>query len=131
MEGTVDVLIVSSRIENRRTLLRALEGLPVSPFCASTIEQAVEVLVSHPMAVIVCDERVPDGSYRELLNLVLAQRPLNRFVVVLNTEEWKDYMEALKIGVVDVLRCPLQATDIDIALTRAMREGRLAIPMTA
>lgn len=131
METTVDVLIVSSRIDNRRTLLRALDGLPVSAFCAFTIEQAMEVLASHPMAVIVCDERVPDGSYRELLNMALAKRPLNRFVVVLNTEEWKDYVEALKLGVVDVLRCPLQATDIDIALTRAMREGRKVIPMTA
>jgi DNA-binding NtrC family response regulator len=124
IENEVDVLIVSSRIDNRRMLLRTLVGLPVNTFCVSTISQALEVLESHPQAVIFCEERVPDGDYRELLSSVLSMRAMNRFIVELCTGEWEEYLEALRLGAAEVLRCPLESPDIDIALVHAMREGR-------
>ena len=42
-----DILVVSARLENKRTLLRILQGLPVSAFTASTLKQAHEVLSTH------------------------------------------------------------------------------------
>jgi DNA-binding NtrC family response regulator len=124
MEKEADVLIVSSRIENRRALLRTFEGLPLNVFTAWTIDQAKEMLPSHTLAVIFCEERVSDGSYRELLYEVLASQQLTRLVVVLCTGEWEGYLEALRLGAAEVLRSPLQAPDIDIALFHAMRERR-------
>jgi two-component system response regulator HydG len=120
----VDVLIVSSRIENRRTVPRTLEGLPVNTFSASTIDQALEVLSSHPLAVIFCEERVADGSYRDLLASIPNTRETKRFIVVLSTGEWEECLEALRLGAAEVLCSPLQAPDIDIALFHAMRQGR-------
>lgn len=104
--------------------MRTLEGLPLNTFSASTIAQALEVLSSHPHAVIFCDEHVSDGSYRNMLALVLAARRLNRFIVVMRTDEWKEYLEALRLGVAEVLRIPLQAPDIDIAFFHAVRDER-------
>ena len=124
MESEVDVLIVSSRIENKRTLLHTLEGLPVNTFSASTIFQALEFLATHPLAVIICEERLPDGSYRELLTSLPSSPQVNRFIVVQCTGEWEEYLEALRLGAAEVLRVPLQSTDIDIALFHAMRQGR-------
>jgi hypothetical protein len=40
------------------------------------------------------------------------------------TGEWEEYLEALRLGAAEVLRVPLQSTDIDIALFHAMRQGR-------
>jgi DNA-binding NtrC family response regulator len=94
MESEVDVLIVSSRIENKRTLLRTLEGLPVNTFSASTIFQALEFLATHPLAVIFCEERLPDGSYRELLTSLPSSPQMYRLIVVQCTGEWEEYLEA-------------------------------------
>jgi DNA-binding NtrC family response regulator len=124
MESEVDVLIVSRRIENKRALLRTLEGLPVNTFSASTIFQALEFLATHTLAVIFCEERLPDGSYRELLTSLPSSPQMNRFIVVQCTGEWEEYLEALRLGAAEVLRAPLQSTDIDIALFDAMRQGR-------
>ena len=44
-----------------------------------------------------------------------------RFVVMLCTGEWEEYLEALRLGAEEVLRCPLQPTDVDLALIHAMR----------
>jgi DNA-binding NtrC family response regulator len=131
MENAVDVLVVSSRIENKRTLLRTLEGLPVNTFSASTIFQALEFLTTHPLAVIFCEERLPDGSYRELLAALPSSPQSNRFIVVQCTDEWEQYLEALRLGAAEVLRVPLHAPDIDIALFHAMRQGRENPAMTA
>jgi DNA-binding NtrC family response regulator len=124
MEKALDVLVVSSRIENKRTLLRTLGGLPVNTFSASTIFQAVGFLANHPLAIVFCEERLPDGSYRELLASVPSSPQTNRFVVVQCTDEWEGYLEALRLGAAEVLRTPLHAPDIDIALFHAMRQGR-------
>jgi hypothetical protein len=35
--------------------------------------------------------------------------------------EWEEYLEALRLGAEEVLRCPLQPTDIDLALIHALR----------
>ena len=80
MESEVDVLIVSSRIENKRSLLRTLEGLPVNTFSASTVFQALEFLATHPLAIVFCEERLPDGSYRELLTSLPSSPHMNRFI---------------------------------------------------
>ena len=124
MEKELKVLIISNRMENRKTLLRTLEGLPLNTFSVSTIGQALEVLSTHTFAIFFCEERVGDGSYRERLQLTLANSWPSRFMVMLCTGEWEEYLEALRLGAAEVLRVPLQSTDIDIALFHAMRQGR-------
>ena len=123
MEIEMNVLIVSHRIENKRALLRTLEGLPVNTFVASTIFQALEFLATHPLAVIFCEEFLPDGSYRELLTSLPSSQQMNRFIVVQCTGEWEEYLQAMHLGAQEVLRCPLRPTDIDLALIQAMKQS--------
>ncbi len=37
---------------------------------------------------------------------------------MLCTGEWQEYLEALKLGVTEVIRCPLQPTDVELCLIR-------------
>jgi DNA-binding NtrC family response regulator len=116
------LLIVSSQPDNRKTLLRILEGLPVNPFIAGTISQAHEVLSGKSIEIVFCEETLPDGSYRELLEPLIAQQHTARFVLTLCTGEWEQYLEAMRLGATDVLRCPLQAIEVELVLIRAGRE---------
>ena len=121
-----DVLIVSSHLENRKKLLRSLDGLPVTAFCLSSTFTAKEVLALHQLAIIFCEQWVSDGSYRQLLSHVVAGRRTNRLIVILNKGDWDETPEALRLGASEVLKCPLQAPDVDIALIRALRTRREA-----
>jgi DNA-binding NtrC family response regulator len=123
MDNGLPILIISCRPENRRMLMRVFEGLPIDGYSASTIAQAREALAARPFSVIFCEERLSDGSYRDLLQFVRASCEATRFVVMLCTGEWEEYLEALRLGAEEVLRCPLQPTDIDLALIHAMRGG--------
>jgi hypothetical protein len=43
---------------------------------------------------------------------------------MLCTGEWEEYLEALHLGAAEVIRCPLQPTDVDLALIHTMHDRR-------
>lgn len=123
-----DVLIVSARTENGKALMRILADLPINVFAVTTIGQAREVLAKHTVEMIFCEEFLPDGTYLELLEFVIAESSLTAFVVTLCTGEWDEYLEAIHLGATDVLRCPLQSIDVELVLIRAGRENKRQSP---
>jgi len=115
-----------SRIENKNTLLGALNELPVSTFAVAKIEHAFEVLLSSPIDLVFCEEHVTDGSYRELLSAMHASNKMTPFVLILCTGKWEECLEAMRLGVTDVLQCPLEPSDINLTLVRTMRDKNYA-----
>ena len=123
MRPPLNLLIVSGCLETKRALMRIIRGLPVNTYTSSTIIQAWEVLHSRFVDLILCDETLPDGAYPEFLSAVSAEHRITRFVVLLASDEWEDYMQALKFGVGDALRASYQPTDLELILIRASRES--------
>ena len=121
MEKEWNVLVVSPLLAHRNYLLQAFRHLlSLNSFVVTTNQQARELLSSISFDVVFCDENTADGSYRELLSLALAQdKP--RFIVILSEEEGQGYLEAIRLGAIKVLACPLQLSDIDAVLLDALR----------
>lgn len=128
-----DVLVASSSMENRRSLLRILEPLSLNVISCSALRQAQEVLSRQEVLLVFCDEVLGDGSYRDLLLADKVRRGNLRVVVTIRTGEWDEYLEAMRLGAFDAVRCPLHPTDIELVLLRAARESRetMAYRMTA
>jgi|SRR4030095_6809466 DNA-binding NtrC family response regulator len=124
MEKQWDVLMVSARPKNKRALLQILQGLPINVFTASTVQQAYEVLSSHSIRLIFSEENFPDGSYRDLLAAVHSGQTKTPLVLLLSTGEWDECLEAMGLGATEVLRCPLQATDVELTLIRVARDQK-------
>lgn len=122
MSGEIDLLIISSRLENKRTILRFLEGLPLNIYAVGNVEEAEETLQEHAIDVVVCDERLSDGTYHDVLALTLDRRPLIQFILLLCAGGQEEYSEAIRLGVTDVVRPPLHPTDIELALIHALRQ---------
>jgi DNA-binding NtrC family response regulator len=122
MDKHWDILVVSARLENKRALLRILQGLPVSAFTASTVQQAHEVLSTHSIRVIFCEENFADGSYRDLLATGRTLQIRTPLVLMLSTGEWEEYLEAMSLGATEALRCPLEPTDVELTLIRIARQ---------
>ena len=120
MTAQWDLLIVSPRLEIKKELRRILDGLPVNIFVASTLEQANDVLGRHFIRLIFSEEYFTDGSYRNLLSVARALPTKPAFVLMLCTGDWQEYLVALKLGVTEVIRCPLQPTDVELCLVRVV-----------
>jgi DNA-binding NtrC family response regulator len=122
MAREIDLLIVSSRLENKRTILRFLEGLPLNIYAVGNVEEAEETLEEHEIDVVVCDERLSDGAYHDVLALTIDRKPKVQFIVLLCTGGQEEYCEAIRLGATDVVRLPLHPTDIELALIHALRQ---------
>jgi DNA-binding NtrC family response regulator len=122
MAREFDLLIVSSRLENKRTILRFLEGLPLNIYAVGNVEEAEETLEEYEIDVVVCDERLSDGAYHDVLALTIDRKPRIQFIVLLCTGGQEEYCEAIRLGVTDVVRPPLDPTDIEVALIHALRQ---------
>ena len=122
MRSPLQLLIVSSRFESKRTLLHVVEGLPVNAFTAPTMESAWEVVMHHPIDVVFCDDRLPDGYYPDFLKSVRSENRMTRFIVLLSSDDWEDFLQAMRLGVTDVLRSSCQPTDVELVLMHAGRE---------
>jgi DNA-binding NtrC family response regulator len=117
-----DVLVACSELKTRNILVHMLEGMPVSVFSCSTLSQAEEVLTNQKIELVFCDESLSDGSFRDLLRASQAWISRPHVVVIFQLGEWAEYLEALQLGVFEVISAPLHPTDVELAVIRAMRD---------
>jgi hypothetical protein len=68
------------------------------------------------------------GSRRQLPVAHSSQMSLG---LLLFTGEWEEYLEAIRLGTTEVLRCPLQSTDVELTLIHVARvhEGQIDCPV--
>jgi DNA-binding NtrC family response regulator len=131
MARIIDLLIVSSRLEHKRDLLHILDGLGANVLTARNVEQAKEALEGRRVELILCDERLSDGTYHHVLGLTIDREPKIQFIVVMWEGGFAEYREAMQLGVTEVVHCPLQPTDVELALIHAMRNQREMAHATA
>jgi DNA-binding NtrC family response regulator len=101
-------------------LLRILEDLRVSTFASATLAEAEEVLSGQRVALVFCDDRLADGSYRDLLESLRTWKQSPHTVVTTRTGDWKEYLEALGLGAFDMIQYPYKPTDVELNVIRVM-----------
>lgn len=122
----VRVLVITSQLEFRRSLIQILETLSFDVVACLNLAQAEEVLAGRKFELIFCDERLTDGSYSDLIVTLRAERGVTPVIVTTRVGEWDLYMEALRKGAFDVIRYPCPGTDVELVILRALRERNLA-----
>jgi DNA-binding NtrC family response regulator len=127
----VDLLLVSSIHEHRSALMEILGDLPAHVIAVETAERAKEVLSQRAIAVVLCQEHLVDGTYRDVLPQTMAWRRRVPLVVMLVSDGWKEYHAALSAGAAEALRWPSRAIDLELALIRALRHRVTAMAMEA
>lgn len=121
MEGYSHALELSSCLEYRRLLLRILEDLRVDTLASATLAEAEEVLSEQRVALVFCDDRLTDGSYRDLLQTLRTWKKERYVVVTTRIGEWKEYLEALDLGAFDMIQYPFRSSEVELNVIRAMR----------
>jgi CheY-like chemotaxis protein len=66
-----------------------LENLKVTTFASATLAEAKEVLSRHEVALVFCDDRLTDGSYRDLLQTLRTWKKAPHIVVTTRIGESK------------------------------------------
>lgn len=79
---------------------------------ASNCREALDFLRTNEIAVLVCEEELPDGNWKELLDSLvrLPESPL--LVVTSDDARTSLWAEALNLGAYDVLSKPFDSTEV-------------------
>ena len=104
-----DVLVASSELENRRSLLHILDSLSLNAISCRSVDEAREVLAQRDVDMIFCDESLVGGTYCDLLNPSVRRKRLP-VVIAIRNGDWDEYLEAMRLGAFDAVRYPLQPT---------------------
>jgi len=123
IQSQIRSLVVSAELEVRKPLLRTLESLKIDVVVCCRRLQAEEALSKGSFDVVFCDERLPDGSYTDLLHPDHWDGKIPRVIVTTKDGDWDLYFQALAKGAFDVIHCPCYATDVEMMLIRVSREG--------
>lgn len=131
-----EVMIASSDFESRRKLAQILEFWGMEPVCSRSVGQAREILSRGAVRLVFCEDSLPDGDFRDLLDAANASAARVRVVVIVRNGPGcvgDTRQEALRRGAFGVISPSFQATDVEWtvleALRDAQREGELPLPV--
>jgi DNA-binding NtrC family response regulator len=108
----VHVLAVSP-LESDHTSLAHIFGRTAWDFdIARSIEEASEKLSTSPIPVILCEENLPDGTWKDLLALTERQASPCYVVVTSQSADDRLWAEVLNLGAYDVLAKPFDSKEV-------------------
>lgn len=76
------------------------------PISVATIEEAACHVANDNIRVGICEDRLPDGKYEDLLLLNHAMGTSFPWIVVSRTGGWPEYLAAVELGAYDFLAYP-------------------------
>jgi DNA-binding NtrC family response regulator len=121
----IQVLVTGCDAGKRTALLSMLEEYGLEPMIASNVEETRQVLGRRPMHVVFCEDKLPDGGFREVLCLVKASRPEIQVVLSSMLGDVHEYIEAMNLGAFDFVAPPYRSSEIVSIVDGAYRRYRL------
>ncbi len=114
---TTDVLLVDDDPNLLRGICRSLHQQPFRLLTAKSAEEAEAILKSHPISVIVCDERMPGRSGTELCGWIAKHCPEVVRIVLTGHTTPETTMRAINEGrVFRFFSKPCNPADLVIAI---------------
>jgi len=113
------VLVACKDYESRCALASILADFGLDLVFASSVDQARAILLGQPIRLVLCEDTLPDGSFRDVLHtlkLAGSGTPL----VVCSLGEIDEYLEAMESGAFDFIAPPFNATDLAYVVRSAI-----------
>jgi len=115
-------LVVSSDDKVRRKLAQVLRQCALAPVLACTVAESGMVLAGHEISVVLCDDRMDDGKYEDIVKLVVRSGTKSPVIVVSRTGDWPEYLAAMCDGAFDYLAYPPIPGDLQETIRNALLE---------
>jgi DNA-binding response OmpR family regulator len=118
-DWTTHVLSVSSVEEDHGELRRIVEDMPFRITVSFNCQDAANQLDTHPFGIVVCDCKLQDGAWNDLLRRI-SRRPEQPLLIV-SSRLADDFLwaEVLNLGGFDLLVKPFIEREVRHVLTTA------------
>ena len=106
----------------------ALDRCGLEPVLLSTVAELRSCIRKSGISVLVCEEVLLDGNYKEVLRVSRAAGGHIPVVVFSRLADWDQYMEAVRLGAFDCLRYPFRTGELRWVVNRALQERSAEYP---
>ena len=120
-----NVLIVDDDPDVLSMLERLLKKLEYNPFVAQNGEEALQIIETNKIDVVVSDLVMPEMDGMELLKRVKSRKGDLPFLMITGHPTIETAVEAIKKGAYDYLTKPFQVEEVQIKIDRALEKRGL------
>ena len=106
----------------------ALDRCGFEPVLLSTVAELRSWIREPDISVLVCEEVLRDGNYKEVLRVSRGVGGHIPVVVFSRLGEWDQYLEAIRLGASDCLRYPFRTGELRWVVNRALQERGVSCP---
>ena len=106
------ILVVEDDEPMRQMIAAVLEPLEATVLVSKDVQQAMEIIETQEVAVVLTDLRMPHADGIEMLNFSRQRNPLTQVVVITGYATVESAVDALKQGAFDYLRKPFEPADL-------------------
>jgi DNA-binding NtrC family response regulator len=117
----VVVLVVNGSQEETGEFRRLLNGSDWALQSVTSVAAAGEWLAGNSTPVVVCESRLPDGDWKDILRLSTEMNTPPNVVVTSRSADERLWAEVLNLGGYDVLALPANAAEMYQTLSGACR----------
>lgn len=87
----------------------------------SSLQDARRSLRRGTHSLVLCEEKLPDGTYQDVMQLLAHKLGRIRVIVMSESELEECYSEAMEKGVFDVIATPCRRTDVQWIIMHAVQ----------
>jgi DNA-binding response OmpR family regulator len=108
----VEVLVINPHEDAHSSLQDIFRHSNWKVYRAFNCREALELLREHHIPVIICEQNLPDGNWKTLLEEVEAMPARPRLIVSSRLADHQLWGEVLNLGAYDVLPTPFDAREV-------------------
>jgi DNA-binding NtrC family response regulator len=107
---------------NRQAVETAMANWSLDLRFCNTLQEARSILRAGRQPIVLCEEKLPDGSYQDVLRLLGSKLYRTRVIVISDSDLDERYAAARAEGVFDVIASPCKRTDVQWIVIRAVQD---------
>ena len=114
------ILVVDDELSMREFLKILLEKEGITALTASEGHEAVEIIRSHAIDLVISDVRMPGMGGLELLDLIKKEKSPLPFIMITAFASPEDAVQAMKHGAYDYITKPFKVDEITAIVNSAL-----------
>lgn len=116
------VLVACTDCDSRCALASILAALGLDLVFASSVDQARAILRGQPIRLVLCEDILPDGSFRDILHTLKFAGSCVPLVVCSLLGEMDQYLEAMESGAFDFIAPPFRPAELESIVNNVLNE---------
>lgn len=121
MTSPLRVMVAAKDFNNRQALENTLARCGFQPIALSTVAESRAILAKEEVSLVMCEDTLADGSYREILRdlgRIATKAPV---IVFSRLADWDRYLEAMRWGAFDYIAYPCRPNEVELTVNEALR----------